>query len=257
MATWNILNGTSLHDRRVEAARLHDAVRVLDVDVLGLQEVDRDQPRSGRLDLTAEVADALGAPHWRFVPAVVGTPGETWREATDDDQERRGHRHYGVGLVSRLPVVSWHHLRLPAARVRAPILLPGHSRPLLWLRDEPRVAVAAVVRAPVGLVTVACTHLSFVPGWNVRQLRRLARWLSGAPGPHLLVGDLNLPAGAAERVSGFRALARHATFPAPAPRVQLDHVLGRGALPPVHASATHDLPVSDHKALSVHLSATG
>ena len=50
----------------------------IDADVIGLQEVDRFQPRSGGVDQTAVVADALGAEHWRFVPALHGTPGEDW-----------------------------------------------------------------------------------------------------------------------------------------------------------------------------------
>ena len=60
VASFNILNGRSLSDGEVDAGRLRDAVKLLDADVLGLQEVDRDQPRSHRLDLTAEVAAAMG-----------------------------------------------------------------------------------------------------------------------------------------------------------------------------------------------------
>ena len=89
-------------------------------------------------------------------------------------------------------MLSWHVLRLGAARVRSPILLPG-SRQVIWLQDEPRVAVAAVVEGPPASMTVASTHLSFVPGWNAVQLRRLTRWLRALPGPHVLLGDLNMP----------------------------------------------------------------
>ena len=60
VASFNILNGRSLADGEVDAGRLRDAAKLLDADVLGLQEVDRDQPRSHRLDLTAEVAAAMG-----------------------------------------------------------------------------------------------------------------------------------------------------------------------------------------------------
>jgi endonuclease/exonuclease/phosphatase family metal-dependent hydrolase len=40
-------------------------------------------------------------------------------------------------------------------------------------------------------LTVANTHLSFVPGWNRVQLRRLTRDLRGFPGPRVLMGDLS------------------------------------------------------------------
>lgn len=46
LATFNILNGRSTKDGTVRLDRLAGAVRTLDADVLGLQEVDRLQPRS-------------------------------------------------------------------------------------------------------------------------------------------------------------------------------------------------------------------
>ena len=250
VATWNVLNGISLADGRTDLDRLGAAARSLRADVLGLQEVDRDQPRSGRLDVVAEVASRTGAVDARFAAALVGTPGGRWRAAADD--ERPGEPSYGVGLVSALPVRAWHLLRLPAAPVRAPVLLPG-SRRVLWLADEPRVALAAVVDGPLGTMTVITTHLSFVPGWNLVQLRRLVRWARPLPGPHLLLGDLNLPALPVRAASGWQVLARLPTYPAPRPRVQLDHVLGSGPLPRVRSAETPVLPVSDHRPLVVEL----
>lgn len=251
LATWNILHGTSLRDGRVDPGRLAAAAASLRADALGLQEVDRGQPRSRGLDLTAEVAAGTGATDWRFAPALVGTPGATWRPAAAAD-EVGVPLAYGVGLVSALPVREWHVLRLPAARVRSPILLPG-SRQVIWLADEPRVALAAVLESPYGLMTVATTHLSFVPGWNVVQLRSVTRWLRDLPGPYVLLGDLNLPPVVAGRVPGWRVLARARTFPSPEPRVQLDHVLGSGELPSVVSAEAAVVPVSDHRPLVVEL----
>jgi endonuclease/exonuclease/phosphatase family metal-dependent hydrolase len=51
----------------------------------------------------------------------------------------------------------------------------------------------------------------------------------------------------------MRALAAGPTFPGEAPDRQLDHILGRGALPPRVTAAVHRLPLSDHRALSVDL----
>jgi endonuclease/exonuclease/phosphatase family metal-dependent hydrolase len=250
LATFNLLNGTSPVDGRVDVERLRTAIRGLDADVVGLQEVDRDQPRSHGLNLTAEVAAAAGAADWRFEPALVGTPGGTWRAAVDG--EVAGEAQYGVGLVSRWPVTSWHVVRLAAARLRSPVVLPG-SRRVIWLRDEPRVALAAVVRTPAGPLTVATTHLSFVPGWNGVQLRTVTAALSALPGPRVLLGDLNMPGPVPRWLTGWSALARTPTYPAWEPRVQLDHVLGSGALPGVRAVGTPELPLSDHRALLVEL----
>ena len=249
LATFNLLHGRSLTDGRVVPERLAEAARALDADVVGLQEVDRGQPRSGFADQTAQVARALAADHWRFVPAITGTPGGTWRAATDEDE---GQPAYGVGLVSRWPVTAWRVVRLPAARVRAPVLLPG-TRRVVWLQDEPRVGVVAVVETPLGPVTVGTTHLSFVPGRNGAQLRTLTAAMAQLPGPRVLLGDLNLPGPVPRLLTRWRPLARTPTYPAPEPRVQLDHVLASGDLPPVTAVQALPLAVSDHRALVVQL----
>src|SRR3954452_3382268 len=141
-----MLHGRSLSDGAVHADRIAAAITDLDADVLGLQEVDRAQPRSGLLDLTAIAADALGAPVHRFAAAVVGTPGETWQPWRDDNDN--DHPLYGIALVSRYPVRRWQVIALPGAPVRSPVYLPEGG--LMLLRDEPRVLLAAVVETPHG-----------------------------------------------------------------------------------------------------------
>ena len=250
LATFNILHGRSLHDGAVDVQRFAQAVKELDADILALQEVDCDQPRSGSADLTAQAAKAMGAQAHRFVAALSGTPGATWIAATG--QEQPGTATYGIALLSRYPVRSWEVVRLPPLRWRVPFYVRD-ARKVVLASEEPRVAVAAVVDRPLGDLTVATTHLSFVPGWNVLQLRRLRRDLASLPGRLVLMGDLNLPDGRPERITGFRPLVRALTFPAHEPRRQLDHVLLRGALGAgwqVDGRAL-DLPVSDHRALLV------
>ncbi|MET7395486.1 endonuclease/exonuclease/phosphatase family protein [Dactylosporangium sp. NPDC005572] len=254
LGTFNLMNGRSLTDGLVDAGRVRAAIEELDADVLGLQEVDRGQQRSGHADLARIAADAMGAAAMLFVPAVVGTPGLGFRIATDDDQDG-GEPHYGVALVSRFPVTEWRITRLPPAPLRAPILIPGPKARMMLLDDEPRVLIAAVVETPVGRVTIATTHLSFVPGWNVRQLRLVRRALRRMPAPRVLLADLNLPGGLPRLFSGWRRLAGVPTYPSPAPRVQFDHVLadrhGFERLPRVVGVASPQLPVSDHRPLVV------
>jgi endonuclease/exonuclease/phosphatase family metal-dependent hydrolase len=251
LATLNLLNGMSLSDQAVTPARLDEAVRELRADVVGLQEVDRGQPRSHLADLTRSVADSMDAPYSRFVPALVGTPGSDWRAATDDDHDG-AEAAYGIGLVSRWPVRSWHVTRLSAAPVRSPIVLPG-SKQVIWLKDEPRVGLAAVIETPAGVMTIATTHLSFVPLWNGKQLRQFTADLAGLPGPRVLLGDLNMPPPFPRVLTGWRVLAKAATYPAWEPRIQLDHVLASGDLPAVTAVECPELAVSDHRALLVQL----
>jgi endonuclease/exonuclease/phosphatase family metal-dependent hydrolase len=248
IATFNILNGRSPDESTTDEARFTEAIKRLDVDVLALQEVDRDQPRSGQLDLTAIAAQALGAEHHRFLPALFGTPGSAWSAAIDEDS---GGPAYGVALVSRLPVTSWRIIRVPAAPVKVLYRFHGNKLPE-WVRDEPRVCLVAEVEALRGRVHVACTHLSFLPGWNRHQLRRLVSSLADVPAPLVLAGDLNMSRTPAERLTGMRPLATGLTFPVGDPIRQIDHLLVRGELT-TSMGGPVPLTVSDHRALVAEL----
>jgi len=283
LASFNVIHGRSLADGQVSTARLVEACVSLDADVLCLQEIDRGQGRSGSVDQTAAVAEGMGAEHWRFEPAIVGEPGGDWRaaEGSDsmppvpgDDGGRGDPRTqgwgthpsevasggspacYGVGLVSRLPVLAWSVMRLPAPRFRSPVVVPGGRggrTGVILLPDEPRVGLAAIVVAPGGPMLVASTHLSFVPGWNLWQLRRLTRNLSRLALSGVLLGDLNVPGGFPRWISGWRSLGAVKTFPADRPTLQIDHALGFGSLPEVTGVAARRMAVSDHRALVVDL----
>jgi endonuclease/exonuclease/phosphatase family metal-dependent hydrolase len=249
VATFNILHGRTVGDG-VDPQRLRDCVRRLDPDVLALQEVDFEQPRSDRADLTAVAAEAMGAVEHRFVAAISGTPGATWMAATGHEQP--GTAAYGIALLSRYPVASWQVLRLPRIPMRFPMYLPGPNR-VMVVNEEPRAAVIAQLDTPIGRLTVANTHLSFVPGWNRRQLRRLIHDLRGLPGPRLLTGDLNMTPDTVQRWSGMRALAAAATFPAPTPDRQLDHILTDDDGLRAGATEAELMPISDHRPLAVDI----
>jgi endonuclease/exonuclease/phosphatase family metal-dependent hydrolase len=250
LASFNVMHGRSLADGQVSTERLVAACVSLDADVLALQEIDRHQARSGDVDQTAAVAEGMGAAAWRFEPALIGEPGATWRAAADADQAG-AEAGYGVGLVSRLPVRAWHVIRLRAAKVRAPVAVPGGRGRFILLPDEPRVALAAEVETASGPLVVATTHLSFVPGWNLVQLRQVTRRLAALGPPCVLLGDLNLPGGLPARSTRWRALAKVRTFPGSKPSMQIDHALGHGLLPVVTAATARELPLSDHRALVV------
>lgn len=252
LMTWNVLHGRTIADAAVHEARFAHAVTALEPDVLALQEVDRAQPRSGSLDLTAVAAEAMGGAASLFVPTLIGDPAGAWR-AADKDDIHTATPGYGIALLSRYPVLRWHVLRLPpSVRFRAPQVYPGQRRVRL-AREEPRAVVAATIRTPHGEWTVACTHLSFVQGINVRQLRRSMRWLQGLPSPRVLMGDLNMPPAMARRVTGARSLTRGATFPSPRPLVQLDHVLSADPLPPARQIRVPRPAFSDHLPVVVDL----
>lgn len=251
LATFNILHGRSLSDDRVDVERFAAGVRSLGADVLGLQEVDRCQARSGGADLAAVAAEAMGATDYRFAAALAGTPGGTWEAA--DGSEGSESAAYGVALVSRHPVRSWQVIRLAPVPLKVPRLLLA-ERTVGVFRDEPRVAVVATVDAPAGPITIVNTHLTFVRWWNGRQLRRLRGGLESSAPPVVLMGDLNLGRARAERLTGMSSLHAEPTFPGHQPRAQLDHILGPEEVRErVLGGRTHALPLSDHRALSVDL----
>jgi endonuclease/exonuclease/phosphatase family metal-dependent hydrolase len=248
IATFNILHGRSPADDQVDVHRFADAIRTLDADLLGLQEVDRNQPRSQHSDLTAAAAEAMGAVDHRFVAALSGTPGATWLAATGDEQPDSAA--YGIAFLSRFPVVSWQVVRLPPVPTRVPQLFRGQRRPE-WIRDEPRVAVVAEVDAPTGRIRVVTTHLSFLRWWNGRQLKLLMRSVPPAPEPLVLMGDLNMSARTVDKLTHMRPLASGATFPAHAPTEQIDHILTTDQQLVTMSHDVVELPMSDHRALLV------
>lgn len=261
LATWNLLSGRAADGRHDLGAAARDLAR-LDADVIALQEVDHLQPRSGAVDQLGELVSELsagGAP-WtgHFLPTLLGTPSlsRSWAAARADAPPVRSPA-YGIALLSRLPVRSWHSLRWTASWGRLPMLVPtprGRVVPLL-VPDEPRAALAAEVETELGAVTVIGTHLSFLPGRALSQLREARRWAAALPAPRVLLGDLNLPGRVPVTVTGWRRLADARTFPAHAPRVQLDHALADGLGEDVRAQArTVHGEVSDHRLLVVDLS---
>jgi endonuclease/exonuclease/phosphatase family metal-dependent hydrolase len=250
LATFNLLHGRSTRDGLVDLDRLAAAVRTLDPDILALQEVDRDQPRSHLADLTAVAAEAMGAVAHRFAAVLSGTPGAIWMAATEADIP--GTPAYGIALLSRYPAHSWQVTRLPRIPIRFPLYLPGPNR-VIVVDEEPRVALIGHLDTPAGPLAVANTHLSFVPGWSYWQLLRILRDLAPVKDPVVLMGDLNMRNPLPALFAGYRSLARHLTFPVEAPSRQLDHVLLRGRLGDVVASSAPELPLSDHRALVVDL----
>src|SRR4029078_12890427 len=114
-------------------------------------------------------AEAMRAVSHRFVAAISGTPGATWMAATG--REQPGTAAYGTALLSRFVSESWQVVHLPRIPLRFPMYLPAPRR-VQVVHEEPRAAMVARIDTPLGPLTVANTHLSFVPGWNRMHPRR-------------------------------------------------------------------------------------
>lgn len=247
LASFNLMSGRSIPGGLIDPDLLRHAVTTLDADVLAVQEVDRHQPRSGSVDQPGLIAASMSAVASRFAETVHGSPGTpAWAPGRDPVPDGDRAPGYGVALLSRLPVLEWHTLRLDPARGRFPIPIPSRPVQVLWLKDEPRAAIAAVLEHP--RITIACTHLSFVPHVSARQLRQVKQWLQTLPGPRVLMGDLNLTTRPVRRITQWTPLVTAPTFPSPAPRMQLDHVLADGLPAGQSPGRALRLAVSDHRA---------
>jgi endonuclease/exonuclease/phosphatase family metal-dependent hydrolase len=271
ITSWNILHGMAIPPaaKGVKPTSLSDAgqkiAAELAPDVIGIQECDYALKRSENVNQIAEIATSISAPYFAFAPCIIGTPGEIWRKLNDNDQklitnsDSSSHEgSYGIGIASKVEVLQWHRLDLGNSPVGAPLLIPGDEsgpgkmRPI-YIRDEPRVALAATL---ANGYTVINTHLSFVPGFNLRQLRKLKRWageLEKATGTiAIIIGDLNLPKNLPVIASQWKSLATQPTYPSWGAKIQFDYILSKDSL------NSEQLPtlltgISDHLPLSVEI----
>jgi endonuclease/exonuclease/phosphatase family metal-dependent hydrolase len=275
ITSWNILHGMAIPPATngqpsiTLAQASHHLATELSPDFIGVQECDFNLVRSGDSNQIAEIATSIGATHFAFAPCIIGTPGEKWRKLHAGDQRiitsaespdavRNIEGGYGIGIASTVEVTKWHRLDLGNSPIGMPLLIPGDEsgpgkvRPI-YIRDEPRVALAAT---RVDGYTIINTHLSFVPGYNVKQLRVLKRWaaeLERETGTiAIIMGDLNLPKNLPVVGSQWKSLATQATYPSWGAKIQFDYILSKAPLTS-KALATVSTGVSDHLPLSVEI----
>ncbi len=217
VATFNIKHGTRPGLRPwpwVTLPRLQAAVRSLDADVVGLQEVDRRLVRSWFVDQARYCAKAAGAPAYQFVRARWLLGG-----------------HYGNALVVRGELRGADLVRLP--------------RPA---GTEPRVALVAPAVVRETEVTLACTHLHNHEPTAAEQLLALLAVLATRRRPLVLMGDLNLPREQFVPVleaAGFDPGPVALTTPWPEPARQIDVVAVAGGR--VLSAEAPPEPTSDHR----------
>jgi len=243
-------------------ALLEAEIAHLRSDLIGLQEVDYFLERSGNHNQVGAVATMMGAPHWAFAPSLMGSPDEKWRKTDENDNKIVTEKSeiagagYGIGIVSKLPVHSWHRLDLKGSPVGVMMTFPVDGKmKRFYVRDHPRSAIAAILDN--GWLVIN-THLSFVPFFNIRQLIQIKRWANTLgvtdKSKILIMGDLNIPF--MRIVGGFRwqSLAIQRTFPSWYPKVQIDYFLSQelDATDVVHIPYPHS-GMSDHLPLQIEV----
>ena len=243
------------------------AIQSLASDLIALQEVDFNLERSDSRNQAKDVAQVLGAQHWGFAPAISGTPGVKWRKLKSDEKvilsdnnakEISDHNKngcYGISIISKIPVKSWLRLELGRSVLGMPLAV-GNAKgklSLIYVKDEPRVAIAAVLENGW---TVINTHLSFVPLVNVYQLFKLSRWAKAIEREYatkvILLGDFNLPGGIPSKLTLWKRATQSLSYPSWDPKISFDYILMRDehlgqsqeVIPPL-------LDFSDHRPLSI------
>lgn len=250
--SWNILHGEQIPPAGKLATEqwknnlITSATEIsqnLKPDFIGLQEVDLNQNRSGNLNQTEVIAETLGLKYWAYIPTLIGTPGEKWQKVDQrksplisNDSPAKQVRDalppsYGIGFATNQPIKKIHFKYLGRSLVGMPLLIPNENKSgarFIYVQDEPRVALIAELEN--GL-TITTTHLSFAPGVNIYQLKKLTNFLSSLPGKHILSGDLNLPADLPSKLSattgGWSSLVKQSTYPSWKPKIQFDYLLAK------------------------------
>lgn len=206
VATYNV-HGCRGTDRRRSEHRIAEVIAVLDVDVIGLQELDLNRRRSGRVDQAAVIAERLGW-HCYFHPAF-----------------RAGDEQFGNAILSRFPMRLRQAAALPSVMTR----LCPESRAAIWMEIDTRN----------GTVQVMNTHLGLGRRERLTQAQLLAgpKWVGrlATDDALILLGDFNSMPGSpplellGQHLRATRALlatsSRLATFPTRSPLLALDHIL--------------------------------
>ena len=246
LTSWNLLNGRSLIDGNADSETLaHGVGRFFEEftpDLLAIQEVDDLQPRSGGIHQTRVIAELMGSDYWHYQPTLFGTPGGEWSTTQKEESPT-----YGIALISRIEVKEFHIKELGTAPFGAPLAIPTERGiRIRYVPDEPRVVIAAEL---IDGTIVATTHLSFVPGFNIKQLRAAERWLRTLGKRVILMGDFNLPWGLASKATPLETLTQSKSYPSWSPKVQFDYILASRGIEGreiVHGQAK----ISDHRPIS-------
>jgi endonuclease/exonuclease/phosphatase family metal-dependent hydrolase len=206
IASYNIHRGVGM-DRRLDLARIADVIAETGADIVGLQEVIREDGREhGRHD----------ADHAAFLAARLGM------EFVMGETRAHGRGTYGNAVLTRLPVV-------------------GSARcDLSWRTREARGCLRVDLGVGGTVLHVFNCHL----GLNLRERRSQLDLLAGfiavshqLPGPRVLMGDFNewhfgpITRGLRrEFASPMRRLRLRRTHPSWFPLFKLDRIYWDGAL---------------------------
>ncbi|MEO6776236.1 MAG: endonuclease/exonuclease/phosphatase family protein [Kofleriaceae bacterium] len=217
LLTYNIHKCIGGVDRRYEPQRIADVITNLHPDVVLLQEVDHDVPRSNRDHQVDLLGDLVGMRYRSWFPNV----------------DVRGGGCYGNAILSRYPIVETSNIDLSIRFKKKRSVLHGVIR--VREHDHDHEAASEAIDRTVHVFNM---HLGLA---RYERRLQLKKFLDAHPfqgmqheTPVLVGGDLNdVYGGLGELLqpAGFRGIERRPpTFPAWGPVRALDAVFVRGGV---------------------------
>ncbi len=160
IVSYNIRHGLGM-DGRVDLTRIASVLRALNPDIVALQEIDRNNKRSGKQDQMKVLGAALGM-EARFKQSCFMEDGE-----------------YGIGVLSRFPITKTVGYTLSQVKGR-----------------EPRSALEVQVHVPgvKEMISFLSIHADFnhlTADIRVQEIGTLLELLEDHKNPLILAGDFN------------------------------------------------------------------
>jgi endonuclease/exonuclease/phosphatase family metal-dependent hydrolase len=196
IVSYNIRHGRGMDDR-VDLPRIAAVLRAQAPDIVGLQEVDQRVTRSGGAPQADSLGPLLGM-HAAFGAFMPYQGGE-----------------YGLGILSKHPIVTSRAIRLPDG-------------------NEPRVALLAEIALPGhDTIAVVNVHFDWVQNDTLRfaQAAALTRVLDTLSRPWVLLGDFNDRPGSrtlalftSRATEARKPASDHFTFSSTEPTQEIDFI---------------------------------
>jgi endonuclease/exonuclease/phosphatase family metal-dependent hydrolase len=225
VATYNIRTGKGM-DGKLDLARTAAIIKNLQLDIVGIQEVDKGANRSGNVDQAAELGRLTGM-HAEFAPAMDRDGGQ-----------------FGVAMLSKARWIDMRRHVLPGVKGREPRAALAATFRVGEMPSEDKETAPAqrdALRANIlgsnayRSFVVVVTHLENQDETlRLKQIELLQTIVASyGKSPMLLLGDLNskptsLPMLALSRHwTDVSAQSTQKTFPADVPAERIDYVMFR------------------------------
>ncbi len=240
VTTFNIHKGFSQFNRRMVVHELRERLRLLNPDIIFLQEVQG-----------LHLGHADNHLDWPSSPQHEFLAEDFWQDCAYGCNMIYDHGHHGNAILSRFPIID------------------AHNQDVTHLRFEKRGLLHCRISLPNGQTAhCVCVHLSLFGHSRRRQLNDLADYLdtlSEPDAPLIIAGDFNdwrndagrqlvQRLGLVEVFSGGSGPAR--SFPSALPVLRLDRIYVRGFV--IRRCEVHQgrpwSRISDHAPLSAYLS---